>query len=140
MTWRKMHLLALDQLGSRVVVRGPPFVSDGAKHRRLHWFAHRRPLDGWASVQNQMGGKPKCFACGTAIDEDGFATGQAREGFGIGPIDLVAALVKARKQLSQMDIVVRGRPPGDVHNRHAESSQVQRKPFKADVYHTWASR
>jgi hypothetical protein len=87
-----------------------------------------------------MGGKPKCFACRTAIDEDGFATGQGREGFSIDPRDLVAALVRARKQLSQMVIAVHGQPPGDMHNRHTESSQVQRKPFKADVHHPWACR
>ena len=76
---------------------------------------------GWTSVQNQMGGKPKCFARGTAIDEDGFATGQAREGFGIGALDLLAALVEARQQLGQVDIAMRGRAPVDMHNWHTES-------------------
>src|SRR5215831_12600748 len=133
-----MHLLALDQAGSRVVIRGPSFVSDGAEHRRLHRFTHCCPLDGWASVQDQMCGYVKCFTCGTAIGEDRCANGQARQGFGIGPLDRLAALVEARHQRGQVHIAMRGRPPIDVYNWYAESSQVQRKPFKADVYHPCA--
>jgi hypothetical protein len=91
-------------------------------------------------VQDHLGGKPKCFAGGTAIDEHGFATRQAREGFSIGPLDLRAALVEAQQQLGQVDIAMRGRTPIDMHNWHTESRQVQRKPLKADVYHPWSCR
>jgi hypothetical protein len=133
-----MHRLALDQPSSRFVVRGPSFVSNRAEHSRLHRCTHCRPLDGWASVQNHMGRKPKCFARRTAIDEDGFAPRQAHEGFGIGPLDLVTALVEVRQQLGQVDIPLRGRTPINMDNRHTECVKVQRKPFKADVHHPWA--
>jgi hypothetical protein len=71
-------------------------------------------------VQNQMRGKPKCLACWTAINQDGFAIGQAREGFGIGALDLLAALVEAPQQLGHMDIAQGGRAPVDVHNGYAK--------------------
>jgi hypothetical protein len=97
----EMHLLALDQPSSPVVVQGPSFVPDSAEHRGTHRRAHRSPLEWWTSVQEHACGKPKGFLRRSTIDQEGVPTGQVRESLAISTIDQLTPFIESGEQLTE---------------------------------------
>jgi len=84
-------------------------------------------------MENHALGQPQGFAGGAAIDQHGFAIGQAHQSFSVGGFNALASSLQTLQQLDEVDIALRRWLPRHMYDRHLKRRERLGKQFEADV-------